>query len=242
MGEKEEDVFTDSFDKKPDTDVKGQDDQTIADDIGEQSEFTPPPRDDEPKKDSLDDDWEIPDKKETPQPSRKKAGIIGAVLIIGVILAIVYASGIINIPDNMFDNMKPIEDSDDVRVVDGNKPEKPKDEPFKDVSSASDKVEVEKTKDPIGYYMVTTDDDWYGDFVDIRKIPSKIEKSGSMKVNFRCYTDDFQGTSTYFGTFRNVVDNDLSVEVYINGLEVESQSTNTNKALILEGSCYGHES
>ena len=247
MGEKEEDVFTDSFDKKPDTDVKGQDEQTIADDIGEQSEFTPPPRDDEPKKDSLDDDWEIPDKQEASQPSRKKAGIIGAIVVIGVIIVIVYASGIITVPNNVLENMNPIELGESVDKPVENQPVKPVDKPAesggtKDVSSASDKVEIEKTKDPIGYYMVTTDDDWYGDFVDIRKIPSKIEKSGSMKVNFRCYTDDFQGTSTYFGTFRNVVDNDLSVEVYINGLEVESQSTNTNKALILEGSCYGHES
>jgi len=63
-----------------------------------------------------------------------------------------------------------------------------------------------------------------------------------MKVSFRCYTDDFQGTSTYFGTFRNQIKPNLTVEVYINGLEVESQTTTTNKALILEGSCYGHDS
>ena len=112
----------------------------------------------------------------------------------------------------------------------------------KDVSSASDKVELEKTKDVIGYYMITSSGDWYGDFVDFRKIPSKVEETGSMKVNFRCYTDSFAGTSTYFATFRNVIDNNLTVEVYINSLEVESKTTNTNKALILEGSCYGHES
>ncbi len=112
----------------------------------------------------------------------------------------------------------------------------------KDVSSASDKVELEKTKDMIGHYMITSNDDWYGDFVDIRKVPSKIEESGNMKISFRCFKDDFAGTSTYFGTFRNVIENDLTVDVYINGLEVESKSTTTNKALILEGSCYGHES
>lgn len=111
-----------------------------------------------------------------------------------------------------------------------------------DVSSASDKVEVKKSNNPIGYYLVTSNDDWYGDYVDIRKIPSKIEKSGSMKVNFECFTDSFARTSTYFATFRNVIQNDLSVEVYINGLEVESKSTDKNKALILEGSCYGNES
>lgn len=109
----------------------------------------------------------------------------------------------------------------------------------KDVSSASDKVEIEKTNDMIGYYMITSNGDWYGDFVDIRKIPSKIEESGDMKVNFRCYKDDFAGTSTYFGTFRNVIENDLTVEVYINAIQVNSKSTDTNKALILEGSCFG---
>lgn len=112
----------------------------------------------------------------------------------------------------------------------------------KDTSSATDKVIVEKTNDVIGYYLVTSEGDWYGDFVDIRKIPSKIEKSGNVKVNFRCYTDEFAGTSSYFATFRNVIENALTVEVYINGLEVESKTTNSNKALILEGSCYGHNS
>lgn len=112
----------------------------------------------------------------------------------------------------------------------------------KDVSSATDKVVVEKTNDVIGYYLVTSKGDWYGDFVDIRKIPSKIEKSGNIKVNFRCYIDEFAGTSTYFATFRNVIENDLTIEVYINGLEVQSKTTKSNKALILEGSCYGHES
>jgi len=112
----------------------------------------------------------------------------------------------------------------------------------KDVSSASDKVEIEKTNDMIGYYMITSKGDWYGDFVDIRKIPSKIEENGDMKVNFRCYKDDFAGTSTYFGTFRNVIENNLNVEVYISGIKVNSKSTDTNKALILEGSCFGNES
>ena len=229
MGDKGEDIFSDDFASK-----KSKSDE-VHDDVSIGSEPSEPPK--EPKKDSLD---KIPDKEETPKHSRKKAGV-GAVVIIGVIIGIVYASGIITVPDNVLENMKPIEIGESITD------EKPSEITSgsggtKDVSSASDKVEVEKTKDPIGYYMVTTDDDWYGDFVDIRKIPSKIEKSGSLKVNFRCYTDDFQETSTYFGTFRNVVDNVLSVEVYINGLEVESQSTNTNKALILEGSCYGHES
>ncbi len=241
MGEKEEDVFSDNFEKDKDV-IEKKPDSDVVHDVSIGSE---PPK--EPKKDSLDDDWEIPDKKETAQPSRKKVGIVGAVVITVVIIGIVY-SGIITVPDNVLENMKPIELGESItKNTEDEKTNLPDQTTSEgggtiDVSSASDKVEIEKTKDPIGYYMVTTNGDWYGDFVDIRKIPSKIEKSGNLKINFRCYTDDFQGTSTYFGTFRNVIDNDLSVEVYINGLEVESKSTNTNKALILEGSCYGHES
>lgn len=107
-----------------------------------------------------------------------------------------------------------------------------------DVSSTSDKVELEKTNEPIGYYMVTSEGDWYGDYVDFRKIPNKIEKTGSMKVNFRCFTDDFLKTSTYFGTFRNVIQDYLKVEVYIGDNLINSMETTTNRALILEGSCY----
>jgi len=246
MGDKGDDIFSDDFASKKSDEKQEQSEFKLPkeDEVHDVSIGSEPPK--EPKKDSSDKDWEIPDKQEPPKPSRKKAGIIGAVVVIGVMIGIVYASGIIT-TDGVLDDIElgvpvPDQPADDVRIVDGKKPEKPKDEPFKDFSSASDKVIIEKTKDPIGYYMVTTNDDWYGDFVDIRKIPSKIEKSGNLKINFRCYTDDFQGTSTYFATFRNVIDNNLTVEVYINGLEVESQSTTTNKALILEGSCYGHES
>ena len=112
--------------------------------------------------------------------------------------------------------------------------------PFKGVASATDKVDVQKTKEVLGYYLVTSDDDWYGDFVDFREIPNKIEKSGAQQINFRCYTDDFQGTSTYFATFRNVLKPNLSVDVFINGEKVQTQSTDTNRALILEGNCYGN--
>jgi len=116
------------------------------------------------------------------------------------------------------------------------------DEPFKDVSSTSDKVELSLNDGISGYYMISSPDDWYGDFVDIHKVPKKIEKSGNMKVNFICFDDDHLRTSTYFGTFRNVIDPNLTVEVYIGGLEVDSKTTTSGSALILEGSCYGHES
>ncbi|MGI0023237.1 MAG: hypothetical protein ACRD9Q_10300, partial [Nitrososphaeraceae archaeon] len=106
-----------------------------------------------------------------------------------------------------------------------------------DVSSASDKVELEVTQEPIGYYKVTSNGQWYGDYVDFRKNPNAIQNNGSMKVNFRCFTDDFAKTSTYFATFRNVIDDNLKVDVYIKDILVDSKTTNINKAIILEGNC-----
>jgi len=219
LAEKDNNIFTDEFPEN-----KGE-----------------PPK--KPKDDELDDSNNNSNLKETPttKKARKKYAVVG-VIIVGVIITLSYfvVAGI-EFPEEIIQNVNPIELGKSIDNPQEDKTQEDK-TPFKDVSSTSDKVEVEKTKEPIGYFMVTTDDDWYGDFVDIRKIPSKIEKSGSMKVNFRCFTDEFQGTSTYFGTFRNQVKPNLTVEVYINGLEVESQTTTTNKALILEGSCYGHES
>ncbi len=240
---KEEEIFSDQFEQK-------------KDDI-DHSEFTPPPDTGEPDKKPEKIVYDGIGKKHP----KRTAGIVGAV-IIGVLIIMAYFLFVgyvdvepfdssecnFGVTQNLFGSRCMTQEEYDlanmpepVKPTTTTKPPEDKD-PFRDVSTTSDKVEVDKSKEPIGYYMVTTNDDWYGDFVDIRKIPSKIEKSGSMKINFRCFTDDFQGTSTYFGTFRNVIDSNLTVEVYINGIEVEVQSTNVNKALILEGSCYGHES
>lgn len=112
-------------------------------------------------------------------------------------------------------------------------------EPLRDITDSRDKVEVEKTKDILGHYMVTTNGDWYGDYVDFRKLPNKIDKTGTQKINFRCFNDDFLKTSTYFGTFRNVIENNMKVQVFINDKLVNEQSTDVNRALILEGSCLG---
>ncbi len=244
---KEEDIFSDKFEQK-------------KDEI-EHSEFTPIPQDDpddkKPEKIVISDDGI------GKRHPKRTAGIVGAV-IIGVLIIMAYFLFVGYVDVEPFDasecNFGVAQDlfgsrcmtqeeydlarslPEPVKPTTTTKPPIEDKDPFKDVTETSDKVEVNKSKEPIGYYMVTTTDDWYGDFVDIRKVPSKIEKSGSMKINFRCFTDEFQGTSTYFATFRNVIDSNLTVEVYINGIEVESQSTNVNKALILEGSCYGHES
>ena len=98
------------------------------------------------------------------------------------------------------------------------------------------------TKKPDGYYSITTTDSWYGDYIDGSEVPRKIDLNDRARVEFSCYVDEHLGTSVYFGTFRNNVENDLTVEVYIGGMEANAKTTNSNKALILEGSCYGHES
>lgn len=209
-------------------------DKTKKDEEIEQSEFTPPPSDND--KDNLDDDWEIPEKTSTTKPkTSKKKMIIGAIVIGLIVGGMAFIVEVVGKDVDLKAN--PIELGESVdkpKVVD-----KPQGSGgTKDVSSASDKVELEKTNEPIGYYMVKSKGDWYADFVDFRKVPSKIEKSGDMKINFRCFTDNFQKTSTYFGTFRNVVENTLKVDVYIADKLVQSKETSTNKALILEGSCY----
>lgn len=244
MADKEEDIFSDEFKIKPD-------------DIGEQSEFTPPPDTGEPPK--------KPKKPESSSDSsgrgsRRKAGILGAIVIGLIIGGSAYGvqAGLIGsepfdssgchygihegflgdrcVTQEEFDAMQEKPEEKEQKPVDTTPP--PSSGGTKDVSSASDKVELEKTKEVLGYYMVKSNDDWYGDYVDFRKIPSKIEEKGDMKISFRCYTDDFAGTSTYFATFRNVLQDHLQVDVYLRDKLVETKSTDTNKALILEGSCY----
>lgn len=233
---------------EPKSNVQGQDEQTVNEDLGKQnSDYV------------------------AQKPSRRTQLLIGfgIFVIIGVLIFLAF-TGIIDVTNGTeskpfdetqcqfgvttfffetrcmtleeFEEMeKEKEDQKPITPI-TEKPTTGGDGGTKDVSSTSDKVEIEKSNDPIGYYIITTDGDWYGDYIDIRKIPSKIEKSGSMKINFMCYTDKFAGTSTYFGTFRNVIDNNLTVEVFINGIEVQSKSTEKNQALILEGTCYGHDS
>lgn len=92
-----------------------------------------------------------------------------------------------------------------------------------------------------GYYLVTTQDSWYGDYIDGRKIPSKINLNKDSKINFRCYEDKHLGTSVYFGTFRNNIMNSLDVKVFIDRQLIEQKVTNGNQAIIVEGSCYSQQ-
>ena len=224
MDREEEDIFTDDFKK---LDEKLYD---LKKNIGSE------------KKEEY---HELEKPKKSSNISRKKAGIIGLVIILTIATGLgLWLSGIVvinNISSLFQEKFESISKQNPTEIITDEPETKPEGEvPFKGVASATDKVEVQKTNEVLGYFLVTSDDDWYGDFVDFREIPSKLEKSGSQQINFRCYTDDFQGTSTYFGTFRNVLKPNLSVDVFISGVKVQTQSTDTNKALILEGDCYGN--
>ena len=150
-----DDLFSDDYAPKKDNVEEKPDSEKINTDIGQGSQDVyggeqPEPEPKEPKKDSSDDDWRIPDKQETPKPSRKKTGIVSGVVIIGVIIAIVYASGIITIPENVLDNMNPIELGESItKNIEEEKTKQPEQTTggsggTKDLSSTSDKVEIEK--------------------------------------------------------------------------------------------------
>lgn len=211
-----DDIFTDDYSKNQ------------KDDPIEQSEFTPPPKT-EDEKDTLDSDWEIPESEEQQKPARSKKKMILGAVVIGLIVG--GMAFIVEFLGKDID-LNPIELGESI-----DKQNQQGSGGTNDVSSATDKVELEVTNDPIGYFVITTKGVWYGDYVDFREIPSKINENGTKKINFRCYTDEFAGTSTYFGNFRNVIEDEMTIEVYIRGIEVETQSTKTNKAIIVEGDC-----
>lgn len=202
------------------------------------------------------DEEKHPKKEYKPKPTnRKVAGVIGLSLFVGVgVLLYLALTGAIDVVDDQpfdtsgcefgvksgfFEQRCMTEDeytlANTFEQVDTStgKPVIPS-TPYKQVESI--------TKKPDGYFSVTTTDSWYGDYIDGSEVPRKIDLNDRARVEFSCYVDDHLGTSVYFGTFRNNVDNDLTVEVYIGGLEADSKTTDSNKALILEGSCYGHES
>ena len=185
------------------------------------------------QKDTLDSDWEIEEKPQKTKPKRSRKNMILGAIVIGLIVG--GMAFVVEVLGTDFDWFN-------VEIEEPTTPQTPQGSGgTNDISSASDKVELDVTDDPIGYFLVTTNGDWYGDYVDFREIPNKIQKTGTMKVNFRCYTDDFAGTSTYFGTFRNVIEDKMTVDVFIGDVKVETQTTIKNKALIVEGNCYGHE-
>lgn len=236
MSSASQEIFADDFEKKHEEEKK----QT-----GTHPQEKPPELDTEfpPIPNIGDPDDDKPPKPNANGKGSKKRGIIGAI-VIGLIIAGVVFGFEQYFGEDLTKNMNPIELGKSIDQPKEKEQEKPKPagQPegsggTKDVSSASDKVELEKTNEPIGYYMIKSNDNWYGDYVDFRKIPNKIEKSGDMKVSFRCYTDDFAGTSTYFATFRNQIADKLKVDVYIRDKLVQTKETVTNKAIIVEGSC-----
>ncbi len=181
--------------------------------------------------------------------NRKVSAVIGLGLFVGVgILLYLALTGMIDVTDNEpfdasacefgvktgFFERRCMTEEEFIQAEEGESTTEQLPTPIKQVPSV--------TKQPDGYYSITTTDSWYGDYIDGSEVPRKIDLNDRARVEFSCYVDEHLGTSVYFGTFRNNVENDLTVEVYIGGMEANSKTTDSNKALILEGSCYGHES
>jgi len=186
------------------------------------------------------------EKKHRPElikPTVGRARVVG-ISVISVVIAVIVimATGVIqvNIPESLI-TIPPTSESqlaEERELVDKGFKERP----VKEVPSTSENINVEQITSISGYFMVSSCCTWYGDYVDSGKVPKKIEKAGNTKVNFNCFNDEHLGTQTYFGTFKNVLDPFLSVEVFINEKQVQSKTTNAGSALIVEGSCLGNES
>ena len=197
--------------------------------------------DPEPKKEP--DKEEKITRKEKIKPTVGRAKVVG-ISVISVVIAIIVimATGVIQveIPESLITLPTTSESqlSNEREVA-----EKGNDKsPFKEVPSTSENV-IENLNNRIaGYFMVSSCCNWYGDFVDSGKIPKKIEQAGNTQVNFICFFDEHLGTQTYFGTFKNVLDQFLTVDVFINEKQVQSKTTTSGSALIVEGSCLGNES
>jgi len=211
----------------------------------------------EEKKTEVNKEEKIP-KKEVIKPTVGKAKVVG-VSVIAVIIAVIaiMASGVIELGEpEIFDasgcqfgvksgflEQRCMTENEYQIIQEQSEIGSPKsettksNEPFKEVSSTSDQVHLELINGIAGYFMVSSCCDWYGDFVDVNKVPKKIENAGNTKVNFICFNDEHLETQTYFGTFKNVLDPVLVVDVFINEKKVESKTTASGSALILEGNC-----
>jgi len=170
------------------------------------------------------------------KPTVGRAKVVG-ISVISVVIAIIVimATGVIqvDIPESLI--TIPSQEKESVG-------QESDEEPFKEVSSTVPLDQNQLNQRISGYFMVSSCCNWYGDYVDIGKVPKKIEKAGNTKVNFICFNDEHLETHTYFGTFKNVLDPFLTVDVYINEKQVQSKTTTGGSALIVEGSCLGNES
>lgn len=230
----DEDIFAEDYGKgtkKPEPEPKK---ESPDPDDKKSEKITFGADDPEPKKE-VNKEEKIP-RKEAIKPTVGKAKVVG-ISVISVVIAVIVimATGVIeiNIPESL------ITTPSQEKVSVGQESDE---EPFKEVSSATDPVNIVPVDGIAGYFMVSSCCNWYGDFVDMGKVPKKIENAGNTKVNFICFNDEHLETQTYFGTFKNVLDPFLKVDVFINGKEVQSKTTNSGSALIVEGSCLGNES
>jgi len=177
------------------------------------------------------------------KPTIGRAKVVG-ISVISVVIAVIaiMATGVIqvDIPESLI-TLPATSDTqlaNEKEIVDKGNDKSP----VTEVPSTSENVIAGLNNGIAGYFMVSSCCDWYGDFVDMNKVPKKIEKAGNTKVNFVCFNDEHLETQTYFGTFKNVLDPVLLVDVFINGVKVQSKTTNSGSALIVEGSCLGNES
>jgi len=177
------------------------------------------------------------------KPTVGRAKVVG-ISVISVVIAVIVimATGVIqvDIPESLITlpTTSESELGNEKEIVDKGNDKSP----VTEVPSTSENVNAELNNNIAGYFMVSSCCDWYGDFVDMNKVPKKIEKAGNTKINFICFNDEHLETQTYFGVFKNVLDPVLLVDVFINGVKVQSKTTNSGSALIVEGSCLGNES
>jgi hypothetical protein len=211
------------------------DEDLFAEDYGKgKKDPEPEPKDESPKPESKPEPKpepktevkkeEKPPRPELIKPTVGRARVVG-VSVIGVVIAVIVimATGVIqvNIPESL---ITPPPTSESELANEREIAEQGSDKsPLKEVPSTSENVNVEQK-------------------TSIAKVPKKIEKAGNTKINFNCFNDEHLGTQTYFGTFKNVLDPFLKVDVFINEKQVQSKTTNAGSALIVEGSCLGNES
>ncbi len=177
------------------------------------------------------------------KPTVGRAKVVG-ISVISVVIAIIVimATGVIevNIPESLI-SPPPTSESELAKAKEIAEQGSDK-SPVKEVPSTLDMDQNQLNQRISGYFMVSSCCNWYGDYVDSGKVPKKIEQAGNTQVNFFCFNDEHLGTQTYFGTFKNVLDPFLTVDVYINEKQVQSKTTTGGSALIVEGSCLGNES
>jgi len=106
-----------------------------------------------------------------------------------------------------------------------------------DIQKTLEEVQLSVTQGQIKSYSIETEGMWSGDYVDGNKVPSGITFDGNKDFQFRCYDDQVLGTSTFFGTFKNLEGNPINVMVLSGNEIIQEQKSALNQAVTLEGKC-----